>query len=127
MPRLVSLGRWRWPAVSLCASAVFLGLAMPMGVLCYWVVRGLAAGETLDPVWEITANSAYVSGVAAVVAVGVSLPVAVLGGAPSGALVGAAGALLLHGVRPARDRGGALAGLLRAGGWRLRCTRRWGC
>ena len=51
---------------------------MPMGVLLYWVVRGLVAGETLDPVWEITVNSAYVSALAAVVAVAVSLPVAVL-------------------------------------------------
>ncbi len=78
MPRLVSLGRWRWPAVGFCGSAVLLGLLMPMGVLLYWVVRGLAAGETLGPVWEITLNSAYVSVLAAVVAVAVSLPIAVL-------------------------------------------------
>ena len=77
-PALVALGRWRWPAMGFCGVTVLLGLAMPMAVLCYWVVRGLAAGEELDPVLEVTFNSAYVSALAAAVAVAVSLPVAVL-------------------------------------------------
>lgn len=76
--RLVPLGRWRWPALLFSGSVVSLALVLPVGVLVYWLVRGLAAGETLEPVWASAWNSVFVSALAAGVAVLAALPVAVL-------------------------------------------------
>ena len=49
-----------------------------MGVLVYWVVRGVAAGEPLLLLWEAAGNSLYASGLAAIVAVLAALPIATL-------------------------------------------------
>ncbi len=76
--RPVPLGRWRLPALLFCGGVVSLALVLPVGVLVYWLVRGLAGGEVLDPVWESAWNSIFVSGIAAGVAVLAALPVAVL-------------------------------------------------
>ncbi|MDE2861699.1 MAG: iron ABC transporter permease [Chloroflexota bacterium] len=77
-PTVVRLGRWRWPAVALCAAVVALALAMPAGVLAYWAARGFIAGETLPLVWSRAWNSLFVSGLAAAVTVAAALPVALL-------------------------------------------------
>lgn len=75
----VPLGRWRWPALAFCGAVVLLALFAPIGVLVFWLLRGLAAGEALEPVWWSAFNSLYVSGMAAGLAVIAALPVAVLG------------------------------------------------
>ncbi len=49
-------------------------LLLPMGVLAFWLVRGIAAGESLLPVWAASINSVYVS-LLAVAAVLLALPV----------------------------------------------------
>ena len=72
----VPLGRWRWPAIAFCAIVTLVSLVLPMGVLLYWVVRGVAAGEPLLLLWEAAGNSLYVSGLAAVVAVLAAFPIA---------------------------------------------------
>ncbi|MFQ5860470.1 MAG: ABC transporter permease [Dehalococcoidia bacterium] len=77
-PSLVRLGRWRWPAFAFCTAIVLLALAVPMSVLSYWVVRGIAAGEPLLLLWSAARNSVYVSGLAAGVALAAGLPVAIL-------------------------------------------------
>ncbi len=77
-PEIVALGRWRWPALALCGAVVALALALPTSVLSYWVVRGIAAGEPFRDLWDATRNSLYVSSLAALASVAVSLPVAVL-------------------------------------------------
>lgn len=74
----VALGRWRWPALGLCGGVVLISLVSPIGVLVFWLLRGVAAGESLDPVFRSALNSVYVSGLAAGVAVLAALPVAVL-------------------------------------------------
>jgi iron(III) transport system permease protein len=74
----VRLGRWRWPALLFCTGVVLLALVMPVGVLVFWLVRGLAAGEPLRLLWGATFNSIYVSGLAAGVAALSALPVALL-------------------------------------------------
>jgi iron(III) transport system permease protein len=51
---------------------------LPVGVLVFWLLRGLASGEQLSVVWQSAWNSVYVSGLAAAVAVLAALPVAVL-------------------------------------------------
>jgi iron(III) transport system permease protein len=76
--RPVPLGPWKWPAIALCSAVVGVALVMPAGVLAYWLVRGLAAGETLNEVWGPALSSISVSGAAAVVAALAALPVAVL-------------------------------------------------
>ena len=77
-PRMIRLGRWRWPALSFCGAVVFLALIVPMAVLIYWLVKGLGAGEPLELVWSAAWNSLYASGLAAVVVVAAALPVAIL-------------------------------------------------
>ena len=77
-PATVRLGRWRWPAVAFCSSAVAASLAAPMSILGYWVVRGISNGEPLDVVWEAVGNSVYIAGLAATAAVVAALPVAAL-------------------------------------------------
>lgn len=74
----VVLGRWRWPALGLCALVVALSLGLPVAVLGYWLVKGLAAGQSLDFLWGPTLNSVYVSGLAALATVAAALPVAIL-------------------------------------------------
>lgn len=76
--RPVALGAWRWPALAFCGVVVILALALPMAVLGYWMVRGMQAGQPLGLAWVPMMNSISVSGLAAVLAVAVSVPVAVL-------------------------------------------------
>ena len=77
-PAVAALGRWRWPAVGFCAGVVLAGLALPMAVLVYWVVRGVGAGEPLLLLWGDAWNSLYVSGLAAGVTIAAAFPVAAL-------------------------------------------------
>ena len=77
-PPTVRLGRWRWPSVGLCASITGLALGLPVGILLYWVVRGLMAGEPLDPLWAAARNSLYISALAALAATAAALPVGLL-------------------------------------------------
>ncbi|MAG36946.1 MAG: iron ABC transporter permease [Dehalococcoidia bacterium] len=75
---MLRLGRWRWPAVVYAAVVVLLALALPVGVLGYWLVRGLARGEVIPELQTAALNSVYVSALAAVAATLVALPVAAL-------------------------------------------------
>jgi len=75
---VVALGHWRLPALLLCAAVVILALALPVGVLVFWLVRGLTAGEPLRLLWGAAFNSVYASGLAAAFAALAALPVAVL-------------------------------------------------
>jgi iron(III) transport system permease protein len=77
-PPLVPLGRWRWPALGACAALVAIALAVPLGVIVYWLVRGLAAGEPLRLTTTLMGHSLAVSALGAVVAVVAAWPVALL-------------------------------------------------
>jgi iron(III) transport system permease protein len=74
----VALGRWRWPAILFCGGVVTLALAAPVGILLFWLIRGVSGGEPLRLVWGAAWNSVYISAVAAAVAALAALPVAVL-------------------------------------------------
>jgi iron(III) transport system permease protein len=74
-PRPVRLGWWRAPALLFILFVVTAALLLPMGVVAYWLVRGVAAGESLLPVWVASVNSVYVSLLAAGAAVVLALPV----------------------------------------------------
>ncbi|MFQ5592528.1 MAG: ABC transporter permease [Anaerolineae bacterium] len=77
-PALVRLGLWRWPALIFCTAIVFLSLVLPAGVLLFWLVRGLRAGEPLLPLGLAVWNSISASALAAGVAVAAALPVTIL-------------------------------------------------
>ncbi len=80
-PRIIHLGRWRWPAVGLCATVVALAMGVPLGVMAYWLARGVAAGEPLrlaGETWAAAWNSLTWSGLAALAAVALAVPVAAI-------------------------------------------------
>ena len=77
-PLVVSLGRWRWPAFMFCAVVFAAAVLMPVGVLVYWLIRGVMTGATFGPFWTGVANSAYASALSAVTALLAALPIAVL-------------------------------------------------
>jgi len=77
-PTLARLGIWRWPAFAFCAGVVFFSLGLPAGVLAYWLIRGLQAGEAVPGLGPAAWNSVLASGLAAAATVGAALPVAIL-------------------------------------------------
>jgi iron(III) transport system permease protein len=85
-PRLVHLGAWRWPAVGLVALVVTLSLAVPLVTISYWLFRGVSAGQPITLGMDAVLNSVLASGLAALLAVIASVPVAVLAVRHRGAL-----------------------------------------
>jgi iron(III) transport system permease protein len=77
-PPPVQLGRWRWPALAFVATVLGLALALPAGVLGYWLIRGLAAGEAVSGVLNAAGDSLLGATLAAAVAAMAALPVALL-------------------------------------------------
>jgi iron(III) transport system permease protein len=74
----IRLGNWRWAALAFCASIVMASLILPTGVVTYWLVRGLLAGESLLPVWAALGNSVRAASLAALACAVMALPVAYL-------------------------------------------------
>lgn len=85
-PARLPLGRLRWAALGVCTLAAFLGVGLPLGVLTYWLVRGLPVLAGASLVWTAVGNSALASGLAALITVVLAVPVAVLAVRYSGAL-----------------------------------------
>jgi len=76
-PPRVPLKRWRIPAVLLCSSVVLIGLVIPLTVIGFWLVRGLAAGEAANLAIGPVGRSLLVAALGAVAAVLAALPIAV--------------------------------------------------
>lgn len=77
-PRVVLLGRWRWPAAAAVASVVGAGLILPVGVVAYWATVGSSGAEG-DVLARAASTSVGLSAAAALAAVALAVPVAVLG------------------------------------------------
>ena len=77
-PPPVPLGRWRWPALLFCGLTVALSLGLPLGILAYWTIRGVLAGEPLLLLWRAAGNSVGMAALAAALTVLAAAPVAVL-------------------------------------------------
>src|SRR5690606_18082168 len=77
--RDVRLGRWRWPALALCAAVVLLALGLPLVVLAYWALRFLLADGEVSPYLLAATRVSFALGLAtAVLATLAALPVAIL-------------------------------------------------
>ena len=87
-PRVVALGRWRWPAIAFLGLIVAIALAAPIGVLLDWLVRGLRSGQPLGNIGSAAWHSLSVSGVAGLVGVAAALPVAIVAVRKGGLLAG---------------------------------------
>lgn len=69
---------YRWLLMLLPAAVSLISLGIPLSVLTYWLVRGLAAGEQLGALWRPTVQSAGVAAASALVCLVAALPVAIL-------------------------------------------------
>jgi iron(III) transport system permease protein len=79
----VRLGRYRPLSLTFVAGLVGAALAIPVGVLIFWAVRGLVQGSTsgvlvTGSIFRAVFNTAFASVSAAIVAVVVVLPIAYL-------------------------------------------------
>ncbi|HVM10996.1 MAG TPA: iron ABC transporter permease, partial [Actinomycetota bacterium] len=77
-PSRIALGRWRGPALAFCTLVVLTSLVLPVGVLVYWLVRGIQAGQEIGAPWRAMLSSMSASGGGAVLAVTAALPIAIL-------------------------------------------------
>ena len=74
--RRIELAHRKWPALLFCGTVVTAALVLPVGVIVFWFLRGLASGESLTPVWTATLNSFRAGAMAALAAAALGLPVA---------------------------------------------------
>jgi iron(III) transport system permease protein len=75
-PSVVRLGRWRWPSMALCATVAGLSLALPVATVATWLANGLSRGLELGLAVEPLRGSLALAGAAALVAVGLGVPLA---------------------------------------------------
>ncbi|CAN5829017.1 iron ABC transporter permease [soil metagenome] len=73
-----NLGRWKWPAVGATTALVLIALVLPLGVIGYWLVRGLQAGEPFRLTTTLAFNSFQASALGALASLVAAWPVAVL-------------------------------------------------
>ncbi len=73
----VSLRQWRWVAAVGCSLIVTIALVVPMVVIGYWLVRGMAAGETPLVAFGAAGRSILVACLGALAAVLAAGPIAV--------------------------------------------------
>ena len=72
----VPLGGWRWPAALLVGAVLFVALVLPLVVVGWWLVRGLAAGQQVDAAIAPMLRTLAVAALGAVAATLAALPVA---------------------------------------------------
>ncbi|TVR22837.1 MAG: iron ABC transporter permease [Anaerolineaceae bacterium] len=77
-PPMVDLGVWRWPAMLFCAVPVAFGLILPVVVLLGWALNPNVTSALNVNLGALTVNTVGVSGLAAVTAGVVALPLAIL-------------------------------------------------
>ncbi|WP_238544972.1 iron ABC transporter permease [Geomicrobium sp. JCM 19039] len=73
--QIVPLGKWRWPVFSVIMMIFTFAVMIPVGVMIYWSYIGLQAGALDAQFIEYAWNTFYVSGLAAVIAMAVALPI----------------------------------------------------
>ncbi len=78
-PRPVPLGCWRLPAAGAVLSVVAAGVALPVGVVVYWASVGSSRGQAGSLLVQAASTSVGLSAAAALAALVLAVPVAVLG------------------------------------------------
>ena len=73
---VIGLNAWRHPMGVFAWCIVLAALGLPAGMLCYWLVNGVLAGEPFLLLWSSTWNAVSVSAIAAVAATLLAVPVA---------------------------------------------------
>lgn len=73
-----TLGRWRVPALAFVGTLFGLSVVIPVGTLLTWMGHALAQGVFDSRFWGYAWNSVRVSGLAALLAMGLALPVVYL-------------------------------------------------
>jgi iron(III) transport system permease protein len=76
--RPIPLGAWRYPAVAFAGAVFSLSLALPIGVLVYWLVKGTSRNEATRDLGSAAWNSISASSLAALACAVAALPVAIL-------------------------------------------------
>jgi iron(III) transport system permease protein len=71
------LGVWRWPAALACSLVVLIALVIPVTVIVYWLVRGLAAGESANLALGAAGRSVLAAALGAVAGTLAALPVGI--------------------------------------------------
>jgi len=74
--RLVSLGNWHPLALAYCGLVTLCSLGLPLGVLLYWLVQGLSAGDRIERIPAQAINTFGVGLVAGIVTVSLAFPLA---------------------------------------------------
>lgn len=74
----VTLGWWKWPAYAFIAAVLTLALFLPVGVLVYWLLRGMEAGTAFRGIGGLMTDSLTGAALAAGASAVVALPVALL-------------------------------------------------
>ncbi len=85
--RMVPLRRWTGAALTVCALVALFAVALPVGVIIYWLMIGVREAEPVARALAPAARSLYASALGTIVALVAALPVAVLS-ARRGARVG---------------------------------------
>ena len=96
----VPLGRWRWPAVGAVVGVTVRALVAPITVFAWWIWRGTSSGAPRSVSTDLIGpalSSAQAGIVAAVVAVIVVLPLAMLTVRQRSRTAGVAGTLVVAG------------------------------
>ncbi len=74
----IETGIFKWPLVLILLLIILLSLLTPIGVLFYWLIRGLINGNDLLPLLNPVINSLYVAFLASFFTILTALPVALL-------------------------------------------------
>ncbi len=74
--RPVRLGRWRWPALALCAGVATLAVGLPAVVLGHWLLRGIHDGIDWAALVPAARDSLTAAGWGAAATTALALPVA---------------------------------------------------
>ncbi|MFQ4146394.1 iron ABC transporter permease [Chlorogloeopsis sp. ULAP02] len=78
LPKIVKLGIWKWPAFAFCLLICSLGVALPVGITIFWLIRGLNSGYTFPNLLPAVLNSVLAAGLAAAATIIFALPIAIL-------------------------------------------------
>ena len=76
--QIMTLGRWKYPALCFCFAVVFMGVVIPVLILFKWLVGHTLTNPVQVSMAELAKNTAGVSAVSAIVVTIAAFPLALL-------------------------------------------------